>query len=102
MKIKFNEKFENRHNKKNYIYVMSNPAFPGWYKIGRSKNVKERLRNYQTNYPLRDCIINYYMEVLNPVDYEKVFRCEIKGEWIKCELSVIINIIETIQGIESK
>lgn len=90
----------NRHNKKQFIYVMSNPAFPGWYKIGRSTNVKERLRNYQTNYPLRDSIINFYIEVINPLDYERIFKHEIEGEWIKCELETIINIIKTVSNIE--
>ena len=40
-------------NKKAVIYVLSNPAFDGWYKIGRTtkSNVMDRVRTYSTASP---------------------------------------------------
>lgn len=49
-------------NNLGYVYIISNPAFPGWFKIGSAKDAEKRLINYQTSSPLRDYKLeNYYM-----------------------------------------
>lgn len=82
---------------KQYIYIISNPAFKGWYKIGRTTNPVRRLMNYQTYSPFRDYIISYILEVKNPNLHEKFFKDSSEGEWIKCRLNKLISIINVIE-----
>ncbi|MCY4299062.1 MAG: DNA methyltransferase [Flavobacteriaceae bacterium] len=42
------------YKKQKYVYVFSNPAFKGIYKVGIAKNWKSRLYQYQIGAPLRD------------------------------------------------
>lgn len=43
-----------------FVYVISNKAWPGYYKIGMSKNPKLRLSQYQTYSPLRDYKLHHW------------------------------------------
>lgn len=52
------------------IYVITNPAWPGYSKIGRSFHPEERLRGYNIGSPLRD----YEMQ------YLRVFKDVLKAE----------------------
>lgn len=46
---------EKRRNKgEGWIYVITNPAWPGYCKIGRSLSIPDRLRAFQTASPHRD------------------------------------------------
>ena len=36
------------------VYLITNPAWPGWIKCGKSGSVSGRLSSYQTGSPLRD------------------------------------------------
>ena len=47
---------------KGYLYVIINDSFPGWVKVGTTKNLKKRLQTYQTSSPHRDYQIVYYVE----------------------------------------
>ena len=40
--------------KKGFVYVIHNPAWPEWYKVGSSINARNRNRSYQTSSPFRD------------------------------------------------
>lgn len=40
--------------KKGYIYMISNPAWQGWIKVGMAVDANDRLSNYQTASPERD------------------------------------------------
>lgn len=42
-----------------FLYVIRNPAWPGYCKLGRSTNVSARLRTYQTAAPLRDYVLHH-------------------------------------------
>ena len=66
-----------------YVYVISNPTFPGWLKIGKASNVKSRLSVYQTADPLRRYKLEFCAFVKDPKKYEKMFkaRCDGKLEW---------------------
>lgn len=39
--------------KEGYVYVVSNPAWPGYVKIGSAIDVGDRLRSFQTSDPFR-------------------------------------------------
>lgn len=37
-----------------WVYIIHNPAWPGFVKIGSARDISERLRHYQTGSPFRD------------------------------------------------
>ena len=42
-----------------YLYLITNSAWPGWIKVGTTKNIKHRVRSYQTGSPFRDYQVVY-------------------------------------------
>jgi len=40
--------------KEGYVYVITNPAWPDWVKIGMAIDAEDRLNGYQTSSPMRD------------------------------------------------
>ena len=48
-----------------FVYILNNPAWPEWVKIGCAKNIFSRLHNFQTSSPFRDYIIAGYIEIQN-------------------------------------
>lgn len=79
-----------------YVYIISNSNFPGYYKIGITKDIKKRLNTYQTSSPHRNYKIEYYIHHPNYKKAEKdihgmmhYFAVEYgKGEWFKIDLSI--------------
>ena len=49
--------------KEGYVYVMTNPAWPEWIKVGMAVDSEDRLKSYQTSSPFRDYILVYSYEV---------------------------------------
>ena len=49
--------------KEGYVYVMTNPAWPEWVKVGMAVDSEDRLKSYQTSSPFRDYILVYSYEV---------------------------------------
>ena len=49
--------------KEGYVYVMSNPAWPEWVKVGMAVDSEDRLKSYQTSSPFRDYTLVYSYEV---------------------------------------
>ena len=45
------------------VYVITNPAWPEWVKVGMAVESEDRLKNYQTSSPFRDYTIVYAYEV---------------------------------------
>ena len=67
---KSNGKFEDV----SYIYVLTNPAWNGWCKIGKANKPHKRLSTYNTGSPLRDYKIHFQWFVKHPDLYEKEFK----------------------------
>ena len=85
---------------KTYIYIISNPAFKGWNKIGKTTDLLARLSCYQTGDPYRAYKLEYYMEVKDANIHEEHFRNisdDINGEWIKLSLHKIIKMIHKLE-----
>ena len=45
------------------VYVVVNPNFPEWVKVGMAIDAEDRLNNYQTSSPFRDYVLNYKCDV---------------------------------------
>lgn len=80
-----------------FVYIISNPAWPDYYKIGSAIDVYNRLSSYQTSSPLRDYKIEKYMFVFNRNHVEKsiIGKYESTGEWVKSDLNDLKQILET-------
>ena len=86
-----------------YVYVISNPAWCGWYKVGMALDAEDRLNSYQTSTPLRDYVLHYSKYFSNRRNAEAIAHKNIgkvaemlKGEWFYVDKKTAINIIEEI------
>ena len=77
------------------MYIIANEAFPGWVKVGTTKNLKKRLQTYQTSSPHRDYRILYSIEHPEYKDAERSIRetmepfaKRIKNEWYMVDLEI--------------
>ena len=96
--------------KSGYLYIISNPSFPGFLKIGVTENIEARLRTYQTSDPKRAYKVEFYIQHPDCYEAEKRIKEMMKyfstdtiqrGEWFKCELSVaIVRLQETLTDFE--
>ena len=89
---------KNRENNliRKYVYVISNDAFEGKYKVGITQNTKAKLNNYQTSdpdrgYKLRHIKYTYSFREIEKFIHEKYKN---KHEWVTGNLQDIINDIE--------
>lgn len=89
--------------KDGYVYIISNPAWEFWYKIGMALDAEDRLNSYQTSTPFRDYVLHYSKYFSNRRNAEAVahrnigrFASKRKGEWFYCNLNDAKNIIEEI------
>jgi hypothetical protein len=69
------------------LYVITNPAWPGYCKIGRSTGVTERLRTYQTASPKRDFQLRYTRSFGDILAAERALKkllpgFRARGEWL--------------------
>ena len=84
-----NEKTDRR----GFVYVITNPAWPDHCKVGRAFNPESRLKGYQTGSPHRD------YEIVHEVYFHDCYTAEgeiharigqyigthAEGEWFKCD-----------------
>jgi len=91
-----------------HVYIVSNPAWDGKFKIGVAGDLDERLKDYQTYDPFRSYKYEHHRET------ERYFECErhilktfklkpekdangepkVKGEWVVGDLDRIRNAID--------
>ena len=83
-----------------YVYVIVNPAWSGWIKLGRAISPRERLLNYQTASPYRDYSVFYkrLITIRTILKIEKYFKKNVMGrsEWFKISPTEAQKIIEKI------
>lgn len=86
-----------------YIYIITNPAWEGWVKIGKSINPKNRLKTFQTSSPFRDYELVYSIKTNDMTNLEYYIHLHLKdkdhyhenGEWFKITKE---NAIDTLKG----
>lgn len=102
-KAAFNALKNYSKNPEGQVYILSNPNFKGWVKVGMAVDANDRLKNYQTCSPFRDFELNYTFNVEDRRFAEAEAhaalykRFESSGEWFKCSplqaWSIIANIV---------
>ena len=86
-----------------YVYVISNPSFDGWLKVGMAVDAEDRCNQYQTGSPHRDYRLLYSRrfkdrreaETLTMRKLKKVVK-EHNGEWFKTDRDTVQKIIEDL------
>lgn len=85
------------------VYIISNPSWKGWIKVGMAIDAKDRCKQYQTSSPFRDYKLHYSRFFNDRKDAEKKAHKLLKknseqkkGEWFKISKQDAKNIIETI------
>jgi hypothetical protein len=73
-----------------FLYLISNSVYPGYYKVGITKDVEKRLSAYQTYDPLKRFKIEHYTFCDDVREEERriinKFSINIKnGEWVKSD-----------------
>ena len=89
--------------KDGYVYIISNPAWEGWYKVGMAVDSQDRCGSYQTSSPHRDYRLEYSKYFLNRKVAEEIAHDVISdisldrnGEWFKVSVNKIRKIIKGI------
>jgi hypothetical protein len=89
--------------KAGHVYIISNPAWPEWVKVGMAIDAADRCSNYQTSSPFRDYVVEYSFASTNRREDESVAHQKLaaisqdrRGEWFKLPVSEAIGCISGI------
>lgn len=74
-----------------YVYIVSNPAWDGWFKVGAAKDAETRLLSYQTGTPFRDYKLEWYLPCSDYKKREEEFHThsEFSHEWVQLSIADI-------------
>jgi len=92
--------------KEGYVYVITNPSWPDWVKIGMAIDAEDRLNGYQTSSPMRDYELVHAISTPDRLRAERVAHkaaamCgERKGEWFKIDITEAVTILQHIKEAE--
>ena len=85
---------------KGEIYIITNPAWKDWIKVGKSYDASKRLANFQHTCPLKDFKIvdkitvkNYTKAERKVLELISFFAEESAGEWKKINVDVALDIL---------
>ena len=86
-----------------YVYIITNPAWPEWVKIGMAIDADDRCNGYQTSSPFRDYKIEHVVVTNNrraaeaeAHKYAAKIAKEVRGEWFKLDIELAKNILNNI------
>ena len=87
------------HRDQKWVYVISNPSYPGEYKVGIARDPKARLNQYQTGSPDRAYKIEFKHQTPAFRETEAHIHAQFdnKHEWVTGNLKEIINAIKTFK-----
>lgn len=86
------------------VYVIVNPSFPEWVKVGMAIDSEDRLNGYQTSSPFRDYMLNYKWNVNDRRAAESEAHTELqklyerRSEWFKCTPEQAQEVVSGIVG----
>ena len=89
--------------KAGHVYIISNPAWPEWVKVGMAIDTDDRCSSYQTSSPFRDYVVEYSFASTNRREDESIAHQKLaaisqdrRGEWFKLPVSEAIGCISGI------
>lgn len=92
-----------------YVYIITNPAWPGWVKIGMAEDVQDRVNQFQTSSPHRDYEIQHSVYTSNRREAEKLAHrlakkksTKNKKEWFLISLELAIEILNSLDVTDRK
>jgi hypothetical protein len=92
------------------VYIVYNPAWPGWYKVGCALDTSDRLSTYQTGCPYRGyvALFSQYFDIRKEAEKEVHKRLkkheelvEWANEWFKIDHSIIEKVILDVKAEET-
>lgn len=93
--------------KEGYVYIITNPAWPDWVKIGMAIDAEDRCNGYQTSSPFRDYVLVHSVRTANRRKAEQDAHSKAvtvasgaSGEWFKMSIQDAIEIINNLKTIE--
>ena len=84
------------------VYIITNPNFDGWVKVGMAIDSEDRLNGYQTSSPFRDYHLHSFWDVSNRRSAEAAAHTELektyerRGEWFKCTPEQATEVVSNI------
>ena len=85
-----------------YVYVITNPAFQGWVKVGKATDIKERVASMQSSVPhIHQYQVEYLVEFPEdvPVHWElEDKKIERSGEWFRCTKREAIDAVNKVMA----
>jgi len=84
------------------VYIITNPNFEGWVKVGMAIDSEDRLNGYQTSSPFRDYQLHSFWDVNNRRSAEAAAHTELektyerRGEWFKCTPEQATEVVSNI------
>ena len=90
------------------VYIITNPAWEGWVKVGMAVDAEDRAGNYQTSSPFRDYELGYVVDTLDRRATEAETHARLgdlfeqRNEWFKCSVEMAQRIIDGVVGEENE
>jgi len=88
------------------VYIITNPAWKGWVKVGMAIDSKDRCKGYQTSSPLRDYKLKFkkYFNDRRSAEAKAHILCskkasDRKGEWFELDIKTAKDIINNMEVI---
>ena len=84
------------------VYIITNPNFDGWVKVGMAIDSQDRLNGYQTSSPFRDYQLHSFWDVANRRGAETAAHAKLektyerRGEWFKCTPEQATEVVSNI------
>lgn len=85
------------------VYILVNPAWPNWVKVGMAVDPYDRCRSYQTSSPYRDfqviCTLSTQDRRQTERDAHSLIGTEaeaVRGEWFKINSDTAIDLLATL------
>lgn len=92
-----------KSSKEGEVYIITNPAFEGWVKVGMAVDAMDRLKGYQTSSPFRDYELQFFCRVTDRRASEsqahKLLAAKFnqQGEWFQCPLEEARQVLNKVK-----
>jgi len=79
-----------KSNPEGQVYIITNPAWEGWVKVGMAVDAEDRLNSYQTSCPFRDYVLYYSYKTQDRRKAESEAHSKLdekferRNEWFRC------------------